>query len=45
MKNVDDRGPQNPTHQEIEELAFQLWIMRGRPFGAPITIGTKQSGR
>ena len=36
MKNADDkRGPPNPSHQAIEELAYQFWIMRGRPFGAP----------
>jgi len=25
----------NPDHQTIEELAYQLWILRARPIGSP----------
>jgi len=25
----------SPEHKQIEELAYQLWVQRGRPIGSP----------
>jgi hypothetical protein len=35
QKPTQERANAAPDHDVVEELAYQLWILRARPIGSP----------